>query len=321
MIEIVFSDSACGSLKVAQHYGKGDYKGGSIGVIIIKNDGSEPTSEEQRDAQNVAEEKTRLEWEEGTPMGGNPKDVFGFNLMLSIGDISKNDFAKKRRETIDALWSIYPDDPSDPPCDFTDKLQEMLKTVCTRAANGEDIRIWYSNQPDELCGLYWFMAELSQLDSQLGTVYIVKLPEHEYCDNNTVISHSSWGEISPGNWWRYTAIAEVATSAFRQHCAAQWNYLQEENALLRAMLNGRLLGVSETIYDHFIYQEIAKESDEFQEVMIVGSVLGKYKLGIGDAWIARRIEKMINDGKLKAVSAPTRNMPVYHRRLKKTYLF
>lgn len=123
----------------------------------------------------MAEENKRLEWEKGTPMGGNLKDVFGFDLMLGIGDISKDDFAKKRQEMIDALWSFYPSDPSDPPCDFTDKLQEMLKTVCTRAANGEDIRIWYSNQPDEICGLYCFMAELNQLDSQLGTVYIVKV--------------------------------------------------------------------------------------------------------------------------------------------------
>ena len=41
MIEIVFSDSACGSLKVAQHYGKGDYKGGVGGKMILQSYGKE----------------------------------------------------------------------------------------------------------------------------------------------------------------------------------------------------------------------------------------------------------------------------------------
>jgi ribonucleoside-diphosphate reductase alpha chain/ribonucleoside-triphosphate reductase len=46
MIEIVFSDSAWGGLKVAQHYGKGNYNGGAIGVCILHEDGRKPTREE-----------------------------------------------------------------------------------------------------------------------------------------------------------------------------------------------------------------------------------------------------------------------------------
>lgn len=35
MIEIVFSESACGSLKIAQTYGKGKYRGGAVLVRVF----------------------------------------------------------------------------------------------------------------------------------------------------------------------------------------------------------------------------------------------------------------------------------------------
>ena len=46
MLEIVFSESACGALKLAQRYGAGEYRGGAIGVIARNEDGSEPSQEE-----------------------------------------------------------------------------------------------------------------------------------------------------------------------------------------------------------------------------------------------------------------------------------
>jgi len=317
MIEIVFSDSACGSLKMAQHYGQGGYIGGCTGVFISKHDGSQPASEEIAAAQKAAEEKERLEWKSAVPMGGNPKDVFGFSLMLSVGDISADDFIGGRQKTIESLWSIYPDDPSDEPFDLADELHKGIGVIRERLTRDDEVRIWYSNQPDDMCGLYWFMWELEHLEEKPKAVYIVKLPDYEYRENNIIVRHTGWGEVSPGEWHRYTACAELTTEVLHKHCALKWETLQTENAPLRAVLNGQLHSVSETIYDEFIHCEIDAQGDEFQEAMVIGSVLGKYQLGIGDAWVANRIEKMIRDGALSVVSDPAKGMPVYHRKLKK----
>lgn len=46
MIEVVFSESAYGSLRIAQSYGTGKYPGGATSVMILKKDGSHPTQEE-----------------------------------------------------------------------------------------------------------------------------------------------------------------------------------------------------------------------------------------------------------------------------------
>lgn len=320
MIEIVFTDSACGSLKMAQHCGEGEYNNGTIGIFVSDADGSKPTEEEISAARQEAEKQMQAEWEVATPMGGNPADVYGFSFGLSIGDISENIPSEKRRQVLEWLYSVHPNSDEAPA--FTEELmqrgKDVLEEVCSRIAAGESVRIWYSNQPDELCGLHWFMAQINQLNLQSGQVILVALPDYESCEDGTVVTHSGWGGVKPGDWHRYLDMQKATTLDFCRSCASHWKQLQQENACLRAMLNGRLVSVPETLYDEFIIREIEAEENEFQEAMIIGRVLGKYELGIGDAWVAQRIEVMISNGNLTPVTKPAPDSPIYHRKLKKS---
>ena len=62
MMEILFSDSACGSLKAAQHYGEGKYHDEEIGVFISHTDGSKPTKEEIETAKRERTFAGHVEW-------------------------------------------------------------------------------------------------------------------------------------------------------------------------------------------------------------------------------------------------------------------
>lgn len=318
MIEIVFSDSACGSLKAAQHYGKGKFHSGGICVLFSDANGRKPSKKEIEDAQRDAVERNRLAWERATPLGGNPSDVYGFDLALSVGNISENTLGSGRQQVLAQLYSIYPNNEEHQAAQ--DRLQRAnvnLQAVYDRAATGEALRIWYSNKPDELCGLYWVLAQLNQLKERCGQVYLVKLPDWEADENDNVVRKAGWGEVAAGEWHRYLALQKSATMVFCQSCASHWRALQKENAPLRAMLNGQLVSAPETFYDDFIIREIAEEGDEFQEAMIVGRVLLKYHLGISDSWVALRIEEMILARKLEPVSELIEDSPIYHRILKK----
>lgn len=316
MIEILFSDSACGSLKVAQHYGRGKYQSGSIGVIVSHMDGSKPTRAELKAARQEAEKKTRLAWENAAPLGGNTEDIYGFNLALSIGDISENQPGIKREQILEHLYSIYPKGHQAAQEIFK-RVNKDLKMVRERTGRGESLRIWYSNQPDEMCGLYWFMEQLNQWEVPDEQVSIIKLPEWEADEKGNIVQKSSWGEVAPEEWYLYLSMQKPLLPLFRQSCASHWQELQGENAPLRAILNGQLVSASEKLYDDFIFREITAEGEKFQEAMIIGRVLGKYRLGIGDFWVAFRIEELIRDRELEIVSAATGDMPVYHRELKK----
>lgn len=318
MMEILFSDSACGSLQAAQHYGEGKYYGGCTSVLINRRDGSKPTKAEIEAVQREAEERERLAWESATPLGGNSADIYGFNLALSVGDISENQPGIRRQQALEHLYSVYPNNEGQQAAQqIFNSVTENLKAVRERAAAGEYLRLWYSRQPDEICGLYWFLEQLNQWKVHSAQIFTIRLPEWEADEKGNIVQQISWGEVACNEWYRHLYLQKPVLPMFCQCCASHWRALQKENAPLRATLNGQLVSAPETLYDDFIIREIAAEDESFQEAMIVGRTLGKYQLGISDSWVALRIEEMIHQGKLEVVTPAAEDMPIYHRVLKK----
>ena len=276
MIEVVFSDSACGNLKAARRTWKS---------TILPDD---------KDC-----------------------DVYCFNLTLSVGDISDNGIGTQRKNAIRKMLSAYGMIDMDGQIEEElTKAKFSLSALIERFMGGEEVRIWYSDNPDELCGMCWLMKQIQPLSCKTA-VYLVKLPTWEYEKDGTVIARQAWGEIDPCEWERYTAIQEKVSSAFISACAMQWKQLQIENAPLRVMLNSRLQSVPEDIYDSFILREIASQPEQFDVAVVIGNILGKYQLGIGDVWIYNRIDVMIRDGRLEVVLTNQTEVPYYRRILRK----
>ena len=116
-------------------------------------------------------------------------------------------------------------------------------------------------------------------------VSIVKLPDWEI-KGQTLTVHTGWGEVDLDEWHRYANLQKEVSPVFVSAAASKWRQLQEENAVLRAVINGRLFSVPEDFYDYFIRSEIENQNDEFQEGQLIGRILGKYQLGISDGWLA-----------------------------------
>ena len=272
MIEIVFGESACGSLKIAQTYGKGKYRGSAVSIFMRHEDGSVPSSDEMKKAQLQAQEQERIAWENAIPLGGKSCDVYCFDMALSVGDISDNGIGEQRKNVFKKMLSVcFVEDLDYQVEEKIQKIKTTLTSVIERYVAGEEIRIWYSYNPDELCGMYWLMKQLQPLNCQT-TIYLVKLPTWEYGKENTMTSKIAWGEVSPGEWGNYITLQEKANPVFLSACAMKWNQLQNENAPLRAMLNGKLQSVSEDIYDSFILREIAEQPEQFKMAIVIGKV-------------------------------------------------
>ena len=131
-------------------------------------------------------------------------------------------------------------------------------------------------------------------------------------------TYTGWGEIEPRAWVRYLPLQQEVKSPLLTACSMYWAQLQKENAPLRIYLNGRLQSAPETIYDSFILRELDAQPDEFMEAHAIGTILGKYQLGIGDVWIALRIEQFIREGMFEVLTIPEPDRPIYRRMLRKT---
>lgn len=253
MVEAVFSESAGGSLKLAQ----------AIGTDALLT--------------------PHARWEDVPPLGGRPMDVFAFDLGLSMGHISHL------------------------------KPPNLLEDLRRRFAAGESLRVWYSDQPDERCGLYWLMAQLPNCE---GTISSIKLPDLEV-GPRLVLHRLGCAELAPEEWHRLLPLEQPISNPLRRHYADTWRALAEENAPLRAVVNGEVRSVPQDLYDGCILRELAAAGEEFHEAALIGNVLGKYRLRISDLWIHERIERLVQAGDLQALTKAEDGCP-YRRMLRKT---
>jgi len=312
MLEVVFSDSAAGTMAVA--IGHKRYIGGATSVII--SDGT--VSEEERlKFQRQAEERERSGWENAVPLEGNRKDIVNLPLALSVGSISEAGIGLERESALSLLLSILPDMASEIAAELLNTSRENFATLLEKAQNGEPIRVWVGREPDDVCGLYWLMEQLRPIGFENLDVTIVELPMWETRPDGCVVQYNGWGEVEPYHLGRMALLGKKLPTNYLRSLANRWRELQQENSHLRAIINGKLVSVPETLYDTFILRELDTQDDEFKEGMLVGQVLGKHQLGIGDGWIALRVEQFIKDGLLVPITVPAPNAPIYHRMLKK----
>lgn len=313
MMEIVFSDSAAGSLKCALGR-KGVTESQSvIGVI----GGESLTKAERRALIEQAQERERRAWEQAVPLEGSPGDVLCFPLYGSVGDISEEGIGPQRGQMLERLLGTCPEG-EEAAGEMLETGRQSLKRLMERAARGEPFRVWASANPDEACGLCWLFEQLRSLGLEDLCCTCVPLPPCKEWEAGTLVEYQSWAEAEPHQWGRLAGKGRPLSPARVRMLQNRWRELQRENAPLRAVVNGRLLSVPEDFYDPFIAREIAAQEEEFQEAIVVGRVLGRYHLGIGDGWVALRIEDFIQRGLLEPVTQPEKDAPRYHRILRKT---
>lgn len=296
MIELFFDQSTCNSLRMAMM----NSSGGEVYTIyadiekIDQNDTTEETIED-----------TSFEDGNCKPISGEFSDVFGLQLGLSVGDISD------RTENQHGLAFLYEEVDDSKRKKMMADMKVDLERIHQRLISGETIRIWYSDVPDDLCGLYWFMYQLKQWELMNVQVMTIRLPEW-IMNDQTVLRKYTWGEVLPNQWHSYMQLQKEMPKEVINSYAAYWQKLQKENAPLRAVLNGKLVSVNEAFYDPFIEQCIMSMDSEFTEAQCISKIINEH-LAISLSLIQSRIETMIQEGKLDVVD----DVKGYQRRLRK----
>ena len=181
---------------------------------------------------------------------------------------------------------------------ITPSNYEDLEQLIQKLNSGDDIRVWYSSIPDELCGFYWLMDRLRILSNTHGKIYAIKQPQFDETDES-IKSPVGWGEVDPLDIYKYISIAELISDPMRRLIGNLWKEIQYENAPIRAEVNGWLCSVPESFYDSYIEKEIDRQPNVFYEAVLIGEVIGRNMLGISDSFIHQRIESMIEKGHIE----------------------
>ena len=302
MLEVVFGRSAEGCLQYAQHCGED-------GFSVLCPMEPVGTSAGEACAEQTEKQST-------ISLGGDKEDIFCFDTDYSVGDISGDGLSQARTDSLKALFSPFPESCARREAAVQESA-EQLELLIDRASKGEKIRIWYSEQPYDYCGLCWLLSQLnSRMKGHMPTLSGIRLPN--VIEQGGVLQQCmGWGGVMPEEVHRFLPLEQPITQAGIVAAMIKWQELQRQNTPLRAVINGELQSVPENFYDSFLDAVLARMRGSFREAELIGAILSQCKLGIGDEWFALRIEHKIAEGKLVQVMAALPGESSYNRMLQK----
>lgn len=278
MIEVLFGESEAASMKAAKST-----------VVLSKTDG--PT------AIWTAGKKKPPRKEKGQWIQGTDDEVICLGFMMDIGDIQEKSDSEYRKNLI---YSLYAQEQWGKNEDIDRELRAVGDIYCSELArlrndleNGEPIRIWYSDAPYSLCGFYHLCSLLKNCDHDIR---VVKLPPY-VVHPNAIISYQSWGEVAAEEFSLFLPYERILSREELRMYAILWSKLQKDNSPLRAVVNGQLLSVPEDFYDFLLWGSLTQKPEK--EARIIGNLLGKFRIGVGDFWFSKRIDYFIKKGKIK----------------------
>lgn len=266
MIEVLFGESAAESMKCAKSSRTASYSKDDGPTSVLGNRSLIP--------------KRKKVW---TAVPGTPDEVICLAFMLDIGDIRQPADSDARLEMLTHIHTWinaktflhYKNDYK--------RLKEL-------AASGSAIRIWYSHAPDAYCGLCWLCHEFRNMDIEISVIDLPKYDMHS--ETNIIIKYCSWNEVEHERFSEYLDREKHLTALERRMYAQEWSEASDSNSMLRAVVNGKLLSVPEEFYDFLILNRITEQPEK--EARIIGDILGKTQIAVGDGWYAYRIQKMID---------------------------
>lgn len=240
--------------------------------------------------------KTREQGE----LPGSADEVESLTLALHIGDIScMNEGINSRKELFDNIFENIPD--------MSDTIWKTNQKAMARLKGAEKtleaVRVWIcENNPLELCGLYFVCHLMVNYQNQLSVVCVPKEMEKDNC----IINYSNTGEIAPDIFGTFIRYEETVSALRRKVYSDIWSSLVRENAPLRVLINGNLIGVPENFYDFALRANMP--DGEFRLAELIGKTLIQIS-GIGDYWLLLRVKSMLQSGELIMVSDAAGNYP------------
>ncbi|MCI9360871.1 MAG: DUF1835 domain-containing protein [Hungatella sp.] len=323
MIEVLFGESEAGAMKVAKHKnvrGRA-WDGPTVTVVIgegrTEEDGQylpgREAAENGRSLSdgNAADDGRGLTGKKAQPrfwrntetagttewIQGTPDQVICLGFMLDIGDIKEAPDSPYRK---DLIFSMLYQEQWEELRNHKDEMQKtgsFYEKELTRLEKfleaGEDIRLWYSDAPYSRCGLCFVCNWMKNFENRVS---VVKLPEYQVKENS-VTFHRNWGNAAAEELSGFLKLEKVLSKQERKMYELCWAELVDENAPLRAMINGRLTGVEEDFYDFLIWRRLTRQP--VKEARLIGDILGRDPISIGDWWYASRIDAFIAQGKIR----------------------
>lgn len=157
----------------------------------------------------------------------------------------------------------------------------------------EIVWIWAAQNKHDVCGYYWLMSQLKNLQGRIYILYLNNLP---FINEKGLIFYPEWlSVIPPKEFLKAKKLARLITLSEFEVDPDEWTRLQNEEKGVRVLEGGKKL--SQQDYD-FYDADLKKfiTADWQKASRIIHNFLNKNKQTTGDAYLLWRLKGLLADG-------------------------
>jgi hypothetical protein len=177
-----------------------------------------------------------------------------------------------------------------------DKLavHQLLRTL---EENPEEIVwIWMGQNAHDVCGYYWLMSQLKELQGRILVLYLNNLPFIN--EKGSIFYPTYLHEIQPKEFLKAKKLARPITLSEFEVDPDEWKKTCSENAMVRFLEGGKkIVGKEISFFDADILSNITNEQQKLSRIL--SNTLNRMKVKTGDVFIVARIRVLATFGKIE----------------------
>jgi hypothetical protein len=176
-----------------------------------------------------------------------------------------------------------------------DKLavHQLLRTL--EENHEEIVWIWMGQNAHDVCGYYWLMCQLKELQGRIQVLYLNNLPFIN--EKGSIFYPVYLHEILPKEFLKAKRLARPITLSEFEVDPDDWKKTCAENAMVRYLEGGKkIVGKDIGFFDADILSNITNEQQKLSRVL--SNTLNRMKVKTGDVFIVARIRAFIASKKV-----------------------
>ncbi len=157
----------------------------------------------------------------------------------------------------------------------------------------ETVWIWMGQNQHDVCGYYWLISQLQELQGRIMVLYLNNLP---FINEKGQLFYPQWlHEIPVKEFLKAKKLNRPVTPSEFEMDIDEWKKIMEQNSLVRILEGGKkIAGQPVSFFDAEIIKLLSKEWQKATRVL--QNTLHKMPVKTGDVFIMWRIKQLITEG-------------------------
>ena len=162
----------------------------------------------------------------------------------------------------------------------------------------EELWIWMGQNQHDVCGYYWLMPQLKELQGRVMVLYLNNLPFIN--EKGQIFYPTNIHTIQPSEFLKAKKLSRAITLSEFEVDPDEWKKLCEENTMVRMLEGGKKIASKDAgFYDEEILKNITKEWQKGNRALT--NILNRMPIKTGDVFVMWRIKELIAEEKIEAL--------------------